>query len=397
MPRKAHRKSRYGCDNCRQRRVKCDEQGPPCTNCVLRQLGNCVYSRVTPASLLTKAGIQSQKTHEETKENIAKSVSDIKDVIPTSPSSSATAVDQLELMHQFSTETYQSLCISDSETFTWQTIVPRIALRNRYLMHGILALASLHIATKLDSTEAAVYIDTGLVYYNMSLEPFRLAINSLTQENCDAVLAQSVLTTAINLALSQLAATRHSASGMIENTIMAFELLQGVKKILTIGHSWTKLGLFSQGDFWKDVSGQLDEDTSSALNNLSITNENLRDETNAPDYPSNRDVINHLRYCFMKFSCTADPAPVLSWLAAVDTSFVNTLRERSPFSLVILAHWGILLCELDDKRWWARNTGQALILELLESLRTGSPSWMPALSWVERKMPTYGAGGINMT
>ncbi|KAJ5182134.1 hypothetical protein N7449_012281 [Penicillium cf. viridicatum] len=40
--RRSHPKSHHGCDRCKRRRVKCDEQHPACKNCV--RLGqNCNY------------------------------------------------------------------------------------------------------------------------------------------------------------------------------------------------------------------------------------------------------------------------------------------------------------------------------------------------------------------
>lgn len=59
----------------------------------------------------------------------------------------------LELMHKYSTETFQSLSVSDSETQIWRITVPRLALKHEYLMNGILALASMHIATSLEPAE----------------------------------------------------------------------------------------------------------------------------------------------------------------------------------------------------------------------------------------------------
>lgn len=398
MPRRPHKKSRYGCDNCRQRRVKCDEQGPPCANCVLRQLADCKFSRALPSRLLENAGLL---RHEENLHGgpKAKAPDERAGLFMPSPGSSsgASAVDDLELMHHFSTETYRSLCISDSEIVTWQTLVPRLALKHRYLMHGILALASLHIASQLDTAEAVVYVDTGLLYYQMSLEPFRQAIAQLTPDNCDAVFAESVVLSAINLALSPLTATRHTASSMIEYVITAFELLQGVKKILTVGHSWIGLKLFSEGIFWTDRSSQLDEDTASALNELALINEISKADSGVvtSQYTTNADAINHLRYCFMKFACSADPAPILSWLAAVDTKFVHALQERSPFSLVILAHWGVLLCELHNRRWWARNTGRALLSELSDLLGKSYPEWKSSLNWVEKKTSAVETNGVE--
>lgn len=388
MPRRAHTKSRYGCDHCRRRRVKCDEKGPPCTNCVLRQLENCTYSRILPACLIAKARRESQGTIQASPaiahppNSIA--ASDARSPLP------ARAVDDLELMHQFTVDTYQSLCISDSEAHVWQSLVPRLALKHRYLMNGILALASLHIATTLEPAKALVYIDTGLEYHSQSLKPFRIAIHHLTAENCDAAFAQSVVTTAISLALPQLSATRGNTTTMTENVITVFELLQGVKKILTIGKPWINLHLFSQGQYWKDTPAILDENTDNALTQLATLNEQIKVSGDEIQYKINKDVIDHLRHCFMKFSCSSDPAPVLAWLGAVDKGFVDSLRQRRPFALLVLAHWGLLLGELDGQRWWARNSGRALVSELLDALNAEDLLWESCLAWVQRRISSQG-------
>ncbi|CAL5873857.1 uncharacterized protein PFLUO_LOCUS8140 [Penicillium psychrofluorescens] len=377
----AHTKSRYGCDHCRRRRVKCDEQGPPCTNCVLRQLENCTYSRVLPESLIANARRESHGTI-PTSPTI---VNLLNGVAPTSPPPPR-AVEDLELMHQFAADTYKSLCVSDLETHTWQWLVPRLAFKHRYLMHGILALASLHIATTLEPAEARTYIDTGLEYHSLSLGPFRLVIDNLTPENCDAAFALSVVTTAISLALPRLTAARENISSIVENIITVFELLQGVKRILVLGESWINLELFSQGQYWKDTAATLDEDTDSALTQLAALNEQTKASGDETHYRINKDVIEHLRHCFMKFSCSPDPAPVLAWLAAVDKGFVDSLRQRRPFSLLVLAYWGLLLNELDGQRWWARGSGRALVSELLNALDAEDLLWESCLAWVQRKI-----------
>lgn len=395
MPRKAHTKSRYGCDHCRRRRVKCDEQGPPCTNCITRQLESCTYSRILPAYLLNTR----RPSHDSVKKSPVSPgpfVGPNGIGVPPRSSLSSLGVDELELMHQFATETYQSLCVSESERVTWQKVVPRLALKHRYLMHGILSMASLHIATTMEAPQARVYIDTGLEYHSMSLEPFRVAIDNLTPENCDVVFAESVVTTAISLSLPQLTATHGNEGRMTEHMVTVFELLQGVKKILTIGRSWIHLELFSKGEFWNDSSAELDGDTQSALDQLSFLNDQTRSGGDDIQHGINRDVINHLRHCFMKFSFSSDPAPVLAWLGAVDNGFVNSIRRRSPFQLLILAYWGILLAELDGKRWWARNAGKALVSEILESLDAEDLLWEGCLGWVRRKMGSYGPPGSGV-
>jgi hypothetical protein len=310
--------------------------------------------------------------------------------IPDTSSASALLknpkADELELMHQYATDTYRSLCVSDDEIHTWQVLVPRLALKHRYLMNGILALASLHIASTLEPSNALLYIDTGLEYHSQSLEPFRRAIDNLAPDNCDAAFAHSVVTTAISLALPQLTVTRESASRMTDNMITVFELLQGVKKILTIGRSWINLKLFSQGAFWKDTTATLDADTDGALNLLATLNEQTRVNGDETQFTINKNVIAHLRHCFGKYSLSSDPAPVLAWLAAVDKGFVDSLRRRQPFSLLVLAYWGVLLAELSKQRWWALDSGRALVSELLDALSAEDLLWESCLGWVQRRL-----------
>jgi len=52
IPKKGHTKSRRGCQACKRRKVKCQENLPECTNC--RRLGlSCVYSAADTQLVLT--------------------------------------------------------------------------------------------------------------------------------------------------------------------------------------------------------------------------------------------------------------------------------------------------------------------------------------------------------
>ncbi|KAH7033290.1 uncharacterized protein B0I36DRAFT_107159 [Microdochium trichocladiopsis] len=48
-PRLYHKKSRFGCERCKQRRVKCDEAKPKCTQCA-KHMVSCVYPAVSTTS-----------------------------------------------------------------------------------------------------------------------------------------------------------------------------------------------------------------------------------------------------------------------------------------------------------------------------------------------------------
>ncbi|KAI2718494.1 transcriptional regulator family: Fungal Specific TF [Penicillium roqueforti] len=393
-PLRAHTKSRNGCDQCRNRRVKCDEQGPPCSNCTTREL-KCTYLKVAAARRATAHLTPPSSTSDVPRplDGHGSPTAVPGRAVPTAipvPAPAQTnsfGIDNLELMHKFATETYESLCISDSEIKIWQITIPTLAFKHGYLMSGILALASMHIATTCEPPELALlYYETGLQYYNRSLTPFRNAIDNITPQNCDAVFAHSIVMIAISIASPRLTVTKDECASITENIVILFELLQGVKKIIQVTKSWIKLELFSQGEFWKNTPAELDTDAEAALTHLSELNDQVMIGIYSGQHLINKKVIAHLRHCYAKFARSADPAPVLAWLAAVEKEFVDSLRCRQPFSLLILMYWGVLLRELDGQRWWARDSGRALVSELFDALRCVDARWERAFAWVQRKM-----------
>ncbi|KAK5797377.1 hypothetical protein VI817_003668 [Penicillium citrinum] len=404
-PLRSHTKSRKGCDQCRTRKVKCDEKGPPCSNCTAREL-TCTYLKVAAARTASQTAplphakdvprkgwdgnSNSNANANGNGTGAGAGTGNGKELLDAPFLESELMI--LELMHKFSTETFRSLCVSASELEVWQTSVPNLALKHEFLMNGILALAAMHIASSLESSDALKYLDIGLQRYNRSLKPFRDAIDSLTSQNCDAVFAHSIIMTAIGIASPRLTEIRDENLSMTESMVVVFELLQGVKKIIQVGvgQSWINLELFSRGEFWKNSSTSLDTDTESAMVQLERLNDEIMTGIYASQHQINREIIAHLRHCYTKFKIEPEPAPVLAWLAAVRKEFVESLRCRHPFSLLILMYWGVLLGELDGRRWWARDAGRALVTELLGALRPGDPRWQPALTWAQRRMSIEG-------
>ncbi|GAT22723.1 C6 transcription factor [Aspergillus luchuensis] len=266
---------------------------------------------------------------------------------------------ELELMHKFSTETYLSLCNEPTDQHEWQYVIPRKALQHDFLMSGILAIASLHIASTLDPPEALSYIDTALEYHNHAFAPFRQALDNLTPANCDAVLAHS---------LPQLA--REENQSMTENIIVVFELLHGVSKIFTISRPWLQGKLFtSRRGFWEDQLSILDSEIEAALDRLTALNNDVLAPDKADQHHIIKNAIALLRRCFCRYNHARDVASILAWVATVDKEFVHALRCRQPLALLVLIHWGVLLQELDEKVWWAKDSGTALVSELLNALR----------------------------
>ncbi|KAJ5104037.1 hypothetical protein N7532_004566 [Penicillium argentinense] len=378
MPRRFHKKSRNGCDQCKERRVKdqCDETRPLCTTCTSRGL-SCTYTK--PASRKRPAeGPSPTSTSAEPKS-------------PASPMPNLQTrtydVRHLQLMHKFSTETYKSLCGDESDMEDWQILIPKLAYNHEFLLNGIFALSALHtVATTSDTEEALSFLDTALHCNELAFAPFREALSHLTPQNCDAVFAHSAIIALIGIALPRLNARyRGECFSMIETMMTVFELLQGASKISRISRPWRQATIFFKYDFWRMENTPLDADMAGAIEKLRELNRCIVN-TDSAQFHINQEAIDSLQDSLAKFTHAPHPAPILAWLTYVKREFVDGLRVRQPFQLLILMHWAVLLKEMEAHFWWAQGCGQALVAELSNELKDQNENWTSALRWPQHKV-----------
>ncbi|KAE8385342.1 hypothetical protein BDV23DRAFT_190909 [Aspergillus alliaceus] len=383
-PRRSHKKSRNGCDQCKVRRVKCDEKHPVCSNCTAREL-ICTYLRIPQASVPSRTAHAVTDHSPDPLPPPGRAQSRSYGEQPISPvdlTEPRFGVRDLELMHRYSIETYRSLCGDQSDTHDWQVLVPQQASSHTFLLHGILALAALHTAaTAIEPNRVLSYLDTALQYHNMSFTPFRQALETLTPLNCDAVVAHSAIITIIGIALPRLNAQyRGECSSMVENIVTMFELLQGSTKISRLSRPWLKASMLSNHDFWQMESGELGSGEAEAIAHLKHLNDRIG---NADDgnCRANGEAVDLLRSCFAKFARSPHPVAILAWLLYVNKEFIDGLRVRRPVPLLVLMHWGVLLNELGSHFWWAEGCGKDLVAELLAEIKSENPVWERALEW----------------
>ncbi|KAK2745701.1 hypothetical protein FQN57_003598 [Myotisia sp. PD_48] len=389
-PRRTHKKSRNGCEPCKLRRVKCDERGPPCTNCVNRELP-CNFSAgalarrqresdlkdVSPYSSPYPA--QPEPSRPASKENAPAHTYYLEPGAKLiSPHTTSTRIREFELLHKYSTETYKSISSVPVNEYVWQVLIPRKAFSCDFLMNGLLALASLHIASGLEHPAAAApYIDNALEYHTPASSLFRTALNNITPLNCEAVFAFSIITIVFKLSLSQLISDGKEYGSALENCIAIFELLRGVKGIIEVSKSWLEVGWFSSGvNFKQDVPLINDRDTELAFQKLRAFNDEMLAATDMnPEQEQqlnyNNVLLSRLEQFFSRFKETGDLSSVIAWLAFLEKQTISDLGQGERFALLAFMHWGVLLHQLDDRVWWAKGAGRAVVMELLSMLQPG--------------------------
>ncbi|PYH79299.1 hypothetical protein BO82DRAFT_134074 [Aspergillus uvarum CBS 121591] len=198
-PRKSHTKSRFGCKTCKRRHIRCDETFPQCRNCTKH---NCRCDYMDVAAV-----------HEE-----ASSIRNVPDLLMSAEIEAeiknwhVTGVPPFpELMH-FPRNSWSKLSRTDlrlvhhiiglsidlhrrglGNCTIWAQKMPTfltIALSNDFVMSSILTMAASHLAwiTRNQETKQLAYHHRGI-----AIQRLHKAIGTFSQDNCDAILASSIL------------------------------------------------------------------------------------------------------------------------------------------------------------------------------------------------------------
>ncbi|KAK4180719.1 putative transcriptional regulatory protein [Triangularia setosa] len=185
--RRAHTKSRNGCQSCKQRRKKCDERRPRCTRCVDRGL-SCQYQ-----SRQQQGGKW-------------RPVSPVNSCSPSalSPIHGTDSLNpaELELLRHYLTHTSRVIPYDDDDLYALQEGFPTLAFRCRTLMNSILALAAIckchdimmqPITDEKHREQAKTLLLIADDRHKESLRRTQDDISNLHQECYDATLANAPL------------------------------------------------------------------------------------------------------------------------------------------------------------------------------------------------------------
>ncbi|KAH7030145.1 C6 transcription factor [Macrophomina phaseolina] len=409
--RRSHTKSRKGCRPCKQQHIKCDEQGPSCANCIARST-TCSYSNAV-----------SRPT------NHAKKLTIPREPPPrlSAHSSGSQRLLELELMHRWSTRTYLSVCSIPQDQPLMQHTVPQRGLEYECLLHSLLALSSLDLATTTaqaggsnSTRSAAAYTRAAMEYYGKSIALFRREVSDITYANHDSLYLISVLMSLINIAALHF--PREDAGGgaaatlpsVLESMPTIFSLLRGATLVGVRCGRWLVDSVESvriivaMGAAPPEL---LDGGTREALARLGAVNDGLHisavcrragqateDETRAHEMYAR--AIEGLERCFAEEARGYIDGFLLSFPALAGREFGAAVQKGEPMALLVLMYFAVLMEWHGKKGWWATSIGTALILEISEKLRrlqfTLVPGFQEAVLWAQQQVGLPGLNGVTL-
>ncbi|RBR26756.1 uncharacterized protein FIESC28_00457 [Fusarium coffeatum] len=346
----------------------CDEQGPPCTNCLARSLEDCSY-------------LPSPTTH--------------------IPATETRRRLELELMHRWSTSTYKSLASIPEDNQWLQDDMPRWALKHEYLLQGMFAFSALEIVlcggpVVVEEDYEKYYAKLAVEYYDKASRSFRAQLEDVNAENAQKVFMFSFLAISINMALGQCTAFEELYEGVLERLVTLWELLMGNASIadqhfdalISGALSRSTEALMLRTQLQTETPTSLGTETEDTLENLSVI-VNKACETPSEVSSSYRPSLSAIQTCFTEDSKDVFKGIAIGFPALAGRDFGIALKSSDPVALMITMFWGVQLNELGKMAWWVGTFGKKMVDEVSEILwepEAGHeimslPEWKECIMW----------------
>ncbi|KAI1418548.1 hypothetical protein F5Y13DRAFT_184190 [Hypoxylon sp. FL1857] len=400
--RRTHTKSRAGCRNCKQRRVKCDELKPICGNCQRFSIP-CDFTPIPACSeqrepLLINAPT-GRKRGRPRKDWSAISrdagprggAREGSETTASSPdlslikrsSSLQLTVDELELLHHYLTDAQ----LSQGDKVLWQVKVPRLAFTHHCALHLLLAISALHLV-RLEPSRSEHFKKLADAHHSIGIRQATDLFPQLSKDNCSALYVAAALACCCSFAQEPSPGNLLVVADGCE--VPWLDLLRGVRLIVeNIGLEHVFSGVLApfpppqpedppptdalEVEFvpWEEPLSKLSDLVSTAPTST---------------HEVYNSTLGCLSWCFLEtFGTCVTPKSeiigkfevIIAWMYRLEDQFVDLLREKQPTALIILAYFAILLSTL-EYCWflegWAVHISQG-IAGVLE------PSYQQWLQW----------------
>jgi hypothetical protein len=290
-------------------------------------------------------------------------------------------LEDLELMHHFSTVVSVSLSGNPDIRHVWQVVVPKEGLRHRYLMHCVLALSALHLvhASPQDSER---YRRAAIRHQDIAVATFRPLLGDITAENCDALWASSALTVIFGTAQYQILETPGVVKlSPLDGILEVCELVRGVYVIVQAAAQWIGSGPINPLLVY-DFAAHAPELAPDVIDAIQAVKNCVLASSAAHTSSVYLSSLEVLQQTFVASMSKDQPTMVLVWLVLIERQFVVMLRERDPIALVMLAHYGVVLYD-SRQHWWCGDWGFSIVKDVHQVL---NDEWRPLIAWPARKV-----------
>ncbi|KAF4613380.1 hypothetical protein G7Y89_g15505 [Cudoniella acicularis] len=273
----------------------------------------------------------------------------------------------------------------DEETHAlWQVVVPQLAHQHAFLMHAVLACSALHLAHKCPEQQRQQTI-LASDHHDRGMPLFRSAIDNVTEENCHAVLVFSHLLVIYSFALEKqddrLFLTERIGPDVLPSWLHF--LRNGCSMLCTVWDPLEK-GLVRHLTFMWELPINIPQDCTTPLLDHFLS---VIPPADSEDFWS-EDVIQTYRSAAVEldraFACTRALGTSFTtwdllriWPLRISVEYMDLLARRQAGALVLLAHYCVILKNLEFN-WYFEGRATRLLSNIVLCL---DQKWHGYIAW----------------
>ena len=318
-------------------------------------------------------------------------------IISVTPEQIPTAfnITDLRLLHHYTTVTAQTLSADAEAHEVLAMTVPQTAFAYPFLLHVILALAALHLSKLSGAVQDALeYALIGGRHHDAALANFQSDVRDIEESNFKAVLMFAGVHFPYSCAST--VDLGHDVDQAFDSLLSNFSLTRRIRPMVTRFYDEMKASILGKL-IPKDVQG-IDWLTQEPPEETELVQ--LRKFADAVHHLYPPDIVDAYGFAvhilvltFAEAGKSREPpsdALLKIWIHLVSDRYVELLSERQPGSLVVYAHYAVLL-QRSSVRYWYLNGVAEQILRVAEALVPSE--WAVWLDWPKKQLhgaPTVG-------
>ncbi|KAJ4137284.1 hypothetical protein NW768_002866 [Fusarium equiseti] len=356
MLRRSHKKSKNGCDQCKQRHVKCDECRPTCRLCTSSDL-RCSYSDSGPSP-------------------------DPSDVSTGTPSSTLNTFDNVINMqhmdlfvHLVTRRDLFSLGDPVKDYKATFDVCLLESVKAPYLLHQMLAFSARHLSV-LHHYRKEEYYNQALNLRDRAISLFNATRREVDSSNCVAIMLFSVTLGHHLLADALSCCGTQGLEGFLNRYLSCVNLNRGIYNIavsawpLLVESEIEPVLSWSRKQTAKEPTGSECEPLLSLIHMSTWLDEFEKEACYA--------AIQYLQLGFDALVSEDEGIRyrmIFHWTLLMSPEFKRLLSQRKPEALVLLGYYGLLLYH-GRTLWQVHNAGEWLIKCVQEHLGPGWLMWL---------------------
>ncbi|KAF4554375.1 L-arabinose-responsive transcription regulator ARA1-like protein [Elsinoe fawcettii] len=388
MPRKGYKKSRFGCTNCKRRHRRCDEGLPSCMNCMM---ANDACSYLLPSSIRPPGkrirSAQATPAPDAVPQD-STTISHEAESPSSEPSvSQSTLASRPNLRHLY----LLSLYMRDPEHLIGLPryggatrnldLVLKYAFRHDWLMAILLAFTALR--QTIDEGGNAELYQESMEQLDIGIQGFTDAMKTISSETISTNFLTSGLVGSHLLCDTFALPHDETPDDFLMRIIRTINVMRGTRALLRDGN-WELIKS-------SDLAPLLDLEILMAPNGTDEKTSHFEKlhslyESSSLDNHAKEDCKEAVVQLLKTYGSDNEDAQIRrlsrvkrarAWPAVVSGTYTELLLYRSPEALIILAHWAVLLHDLESE-WPIRGSGDRIVT-IIEGIL--GDSWKEWLIW----------------